>query len=614
MARNDWTEWSTLFFAIPETFMEERVQEYLLKNGLIDAEALTRFSEMSSDTKDRIRKIKRLRNMSPLQRILLIAPEAISPATLGFLETFNVISHADAKSLRLGLRFLGSMSRGGSIDNMGEARKRLERLFGVGMVEDAIATLRAYGAVSAEDAARLRALDALARGGKAAAEDLLKAKQLIDMFALIRNKAVTRNFLNAAKHAGLLNSKTANALAEAIKYAGAQWTVFEGAKKAEGLAARLGYVISGSFSHEAVDFVKATGLLPKKYEKYLKVAVQVSQAYNRRLMEQMTNRRFRVVPGEAPIKTFAKASKLSEGDITRLLAQAAKEASGEARKLGKIRGRQYAVQARALHESIRAMWEGVGYVTIFNESAVAEAAIEASEVLGKVYTRNVSEGVQRMMQYQARASIDSYISRQENKIALSRRVYKNVDLMIGRVDKRISLSILAGKSAEEIARDVKGFIRPDTPGGATYAARRLARTELANAFHQTTIRQTREQPWVQAYKWNRSGSHSHTDICDQYATEEHSSKWGPGIFPKSSVPSKPHPQCMCYLTVVGPSEQQFISNFKRGYYNKYLKEMESSFRVNEPLEHSRLVREAAGASGRLAGQVAISKAFSLLSA
>lgn len=44
---------------------------------------------------------------------------------------------------------------------------------------------------------------------------------------------------------------------------------------------------------------------------------------------------------------------------------------------------------------------------------------------------------------------------------------------------------------------------------------------------------------------------------------------GPGRFPKSSVPGKPHPLCLCFLTNVVVEQEQFLQNYRRGTYNSF---------------------------------------------
>lgn len=80
-----------------------------------------------------------------------------------------------------------------------------------------------------------------------------------------------------------------------------------------------------------------------------------------------------------------------------------------------------------------------------------------------------------------------------------------------------------------------------------YFAERIARTELARAYHDGVTARWDNDPDCVAYKWRMSQSHPVTDICDLYAGADLYGM-GAGIFPKGKVPELPaHPHCMCYL-------------------------------------------------------------------
>ena len=156
------------------------------------------------------------------------------------------------------------------------------------------------------------------------------------------------------------------------------------------------------------------------------------------------------------------------------------------------------------------------------------------------------------------------VTRHSFGFQLSERVYMNDVATVNRVGRIIDESLAMGRSAKEIAAEVRGFISPDTPGGVSYAAMRLARTEINNAYHDTVKEKMKKRPWVEGIDWNLSGSHPCHDICDEYAEK---SPWD-----KAEVPSKPHPQCLCYITAALPSNEKFIDNLFEGKYNGWLKE------------------------------------------
>lgn len=147
---------------------------------------------------------------------------------------------------------------------------------------------------------------------------------------------------------------------------------------------------------------------------------------------------------------------------------------------------------------------------------------------------------------------------------LSARVYKTEALANGLVSKAVNNALARGDSAKNLAKDVKALIDPTVPGGVSYAAMRLGRTELNNAFHAQSILETQETPWVQSMRWNLSKRHEKDpgDECEIYAAT--------GSFRKEDVPEKPHPNCRCFVTPELPDYDSFENALIQGQYDPYL--------------------------------------------
>lgn len=171
---------------------------------------------------------------------------------------------------------------------------------------------------------------------------------------------------------------------------------------------------------------------------------------------------------------------------------------------------------------------------------------------------------------QAVDNVPTLIARGVNGVPLAQSVYGTRNIADGYVDRVINRGILLGKSARQIANDVRGLIRPDVRGGVSYAAYRLGRTELNNAFHRTHTDLADEQPWVFGMQWHLSRSHPRPDKCNEYAEGVHYRGGEPGVFQSGEVPSKPHPQCLCYVTNVQVEEDEFIDRLVAGDYDDYL--------------------------------------------
>jgi hypothetical protein len=222
------------------------------------------------------------------------------------------------------------------------------------------------------------------------------------------------------------------------------------------------------------------------------------------------------------------------------------------------------------------MWRTVGAATRVGIGDAIDAASASQSLFDEALFSSAgvdSQYWRQSLMAQARAGIDSYISRKHNGMTLSERVYRNGVLSSGALDKAINNGLLLGKSAREIAADVARYINPSTPGGVSYAAMRLARTELNNAFHTTQISQMKDAPWVESATWNLSGSHPKPDECNEYAETVHFDGGGPGQYLVEDVPSKPHPHCLCFITPNTVSDEEFLRRFKDGQYDDHINSM-----------------------------------------
>lgn len=212
------------------------------------------------------------------------------------------------------------------------------------------------------------------------------------------------------------------------------------------------------------------------------------------------------------------------------------------------------------------------------EAAMKLAAAQAAEgenLLRRVLFDELAGPLpefERAMHAKAQTHVQNYISKTSNGIPLSSEVYKTQALSNGWVTREINRSLLLGEGHQKLAKRVHNLISPDVPGGVPYAANRLARTELNNAFHTTQINQRQGEPWTAGMKWSLSGSHPEGDVCDDYAFSQHFVGGEAGVFKAGDVPGKPHPNCLCYLTTVQISEEEMVKRFLAGDYNTYIDE------------------------------------------
>lgn len=193
-----------------------------------------------------------------------------------------------------------------------------------------------------------------------------------------------------------------------------------------------------------------------------------------------------------------------------------------------------------------------GDTDILEEMGLSEAQVQAlGDGMITAASRNVGAVMKRHL---------------ESKITLSKRVYKSRAYTEGLVERAVNTGLAKGDSAADIAKRVKHMINPNTPGGVSYAARRLGRTEIANAFHAQAMEDCADKPWVDTVQWNLSKSHPTGSgcFCEKYARQ--------GKFPPDDVPRKPHPQCLCYITPNVKPWDEVLADIEDSRYDSWLEE------------------------------------------
>jgi hypothetical protein len=245
-----------------------------------------------------------------------------------------------------------------------------------------------------------------------------------------------------------------------------------------------------------------------------------------------------------------------------------------------IRLEQLAQTQAAIHRQTSQLFSRLGNTLEASRADAAAAAVETmhpAKLLGEVFPKADRDYMLRSAQATAKRGIELAEARMNlSQLPLSARVYETERLVDGTIDRIINDAITRGASAAELAKDVMGYIRPDTPGGVKYAAQRLGRTELNNAFHATQVQEAINSPWVTALKWNLSGSHPKPDECNTYA-ERNGGLWKP-----EEVPAKPHPNCLCFTTPVTPEPDEFVQKYKAGQYDEVLDETYPGLQTQSP--------------------------------
>lgn len=277
-----------------------------------------------------------------------------------------------------------------------------------------------------------------------------------------------------------------------------------------------------------------------------------------------------------PLQVFFTAYQPTQAELRQILEDAAEEAERLLPKIlekhghttsGKLKASQILLvlrEVRTLHSSL---WGDIGRVVrqgISNVTLAAAANAAEDFVLKYLRTHGAdTEIIRAGIQAQARKGLQAALAKTANNVPLSMAVYRAQAWSNNLLQRRIRSALVLGRSARDLAKDVRNLISPNTPGGVAYAAFRLARTELNNAFHTETIKRQEAKPWNIGMEWHLSRSHPSTDACDLLV----------GRYPQGATPAKPHPQCFCYVTPVQLDEDTWIHNFLNGTYDDYFADL-----------------------------------------
>lgn len=263
--------------------------------------------------------------------------------------------------------------------------------------------------------------------------------------------------------------------------------------------------------------------------------------------------------GREPLIRYLRIQARLDKDLREILREAARDTF---RRLMRVRIGARAAQLSEIMRDIRRiqhdLWvTGVGEAIGDRLREAEKAADVSARALDEFLERHVGERRAAILRESFSRQIERGLRIDQTRVPqeLSLRVYRNADIASGRIERVIRAAIIRGQSARELAEQVRGMINPNVRGGVSYAAMRLGRTELNNAFHQRQIEQAQRE-WVTGVKWNLSNSHPKPDACDLYAA--HDEGLGRGVWDKNSVPPKPHPHCMCYMTYELMSPDQAV--------------------------------------------------------
>lgn len=144
----------------------------------------------------------------------------------------------------------------------------------------------------------------------------------------------------------------------------------------------------------------------------------------------------------------------------------------------------------------------------------------------------------------------------DGKWNLSSAIWGSNQKVRSEINQIISRGILQGKSTSEIAEQLSQYVNPDyrrtvmsgTGKEIDYNAQRLARTEIQHAYQYAFVEATKDNPFIEAYRWVTSGMHNVCPVCIE-REETDAYGLGAGVFPKDELPLD-HPNGNCTFDIV----------------------------------------------------------------
>lgn len=154
---------------------------------------------------------------------------------------------------------------------------------------------------------------------------------------------------------------------------------------------------------------------------------------------------------------------------------------------------------------------------------------------------------------------------------LSDRIWRVADTTRQQIDDLLAESVRLKRSARDTAKLLERFLNPDaaslrtrTPYGSdgSYAATRLARTEIARAHNQGALLAAQLNPYVEFVDVARSrNGDPKCPICPQHATIDISGNRVRDPYPKDQAPvSTFHPHCRCATLPVVTDNPQAVTD------------------------------------------------------
>ena len=158
----------------------------------------------------------------------------------------------------------------------------------------------------------------------------------------------------------------------------------------------------------------------------------------------------------------------------------------------------------------------------------------------------------------------------EGKWSLSQAIWSDNQKKLSDIDQIIATGVAENKSTYDIAKDLERYVNPNArkdwswskvyPGSnkvVDYNAQRLARTMVSHAYQESFVQSTKDNPFIESYRWLASGGDRMCELCAERDGQ---------IFAKDELPMD-HPNGMCTFEVVIEQSYEDIARSLHDWIN-----------------------------------------------
>lgn len=159
----------------------------------------------------------------------------------------------------------------------------------------------------------------------------------------------------------------------------------------------------------------------------------------------------------------------------------------------------------------------------------------------------------------------------DGKWSLSSAIWGDSQIIIDDINLVVANGITDQKSTYDIAKDLEKYVDPSKRKAwdwskvyptskkvIDYSAQRLARTMVSHAYAESFVRSTKDNPFVESYRWLISNSDRVCPLCRSRANK---------IYKKDELPLD-HPNGMCTFEAVIPQNYKEIGGILADWTKK----------------------------------------------